>query len=157
MENKFTELCQVGIVVRDRETILDNMKEVFGAEPDLIKDTVLDENSMYYGKPGTYKATLIFYRFAGVELEFIVPLEGESVWQDYLEKYGEGVIHHVLFNVDSFDGAVAQMAAHGIPLVQQGSSIMGIPGAKWGYFDTSNKLPFVVEIKNTVECQKSRR
>ena len=153
MENKFTELCQVSVIVRDREKIMQNMKEVFGVEPDLVAKTVLDENSMYYGKKGNYSAELIFYRFAGVEIEFVVPLGGESIWQDFLDEHGEG-LHHVLFNVDSYDEAVAQMESHGMPLVQSGSSIMGTPGAKWGYFDTKDKLPFIVEIKNTAECNK---
>jgi len=150
VENKFTELCQVGIVVRDREPLIHNMRDVFGVEPYLITRTAVDENSTYYNEQADYAAELIFYRFAGVEIEFIVPLGGKSIWQDFLDQHGEGVIHHVLFNVDSYEGAKAQMAAHGIPIMQQGSSTM-IPGAKWGYFDTSKKLPFIVEIKNSKE------
>lgn len=150
MENKFNDICQVGIVVRDREKLLKNMKEIFGVEPDSDINTKVDENTQYYGEPGDFVAELIFYRFAGVELEFIVPVRGQSIWQDFLDEHGEG-IHHVLFNVDSFDGAKAQMAEHGIGVMQQGSSVMGVPGLKWGYFDTLQKLPFIVEIKNSKE------
>lgn len=153
MENKFTELCQVGMVVRDREKLLQNMRDIFGAEPALIAHTVEDENSIYYGEHGEFLAELIFYRFSNIELEFVVPLSGKSIWQDFLDEHGEG-IHHVLFNVDSYEGAKEQMAKNGIPLIQQGSSIMGVPGVKWGYFDTLQKLPFIVEIKNSAEYQK---
>ena len=47
MENKFTKLCQVGIVVRDREETIKNMRAVFGVEPDMITTTRADENSTY--------------------------------------------------------------------------------------------------------------
>ena len=54
MENKFTELCQVGIVVRDREPLIQNMRDVFGVEPYLITRTAVDENSTYYNEQADY-------------------------------------------------------------------------------------------------------
>ena len=155
MDNKFTEICQIGMVVRDREKILKYMEEVFGAKPALIANTVEDENSRYYDEHGEFEAELIFYRFANIELEFVVPISGKSIWQDFLDEHGEG-IHHFLFNVDSFEGAKQQMAENDIPIIQQGSSIMGVPGVKWAYFDTMKKLPFIAEIKNTAEFEDKK-
>jgi len=60
MENKFTKLCQVGIVVRDREEIIQNMRDVFGVEPDMITKTTADENSTYHGEQADYEADLLF-------------------------------------------------------------------------------------------------
>ena len=147
MENKFTEITQVGIVVREREKVLRGMREVFGEEPAQIVRTPRDESNLYYDKPGDFEAELIFYRFANIELEFIVPLSGKSIWQDFLDEQGEG-IHHVLFNVDSFDGAKKQMEENDIAIMQQGFSVMRIPGLKWAYFDSKDKLSFIVEMKN---------
>ena len=156
MENKFTKLCQVGIVVRDREETIKNMRDVFGVEPDMITKTTADENSTYYGEQADYEAELLFYRFAGVEIEFMVPLRGKSIWQDYLDEHGEGVIHHVLFNVDNYEDAKAQMAEHGIKLMQEGASTLQA-GARWGYFDTGKKLPFIIEMKNIDELEKKNQ
>lgn len=150
MENKFTELTQVGIVVRDKEKVLQSMRAVFGAEPAQVVRTPHSEHNEYHGRPGDFEAELIFYRFANIELEFIVPLSGRSIWQDHLDQHGEG-IHHVLFNVDSFDGAKEQMARQGIGVMQQGLSVMGVPGLKWAYFDSSEQLSFIVEMKNAKE------
>lgn len=154
MENKFTKMIQVGLVVRDREALLQNMKDVFGVEPAMITRTVADENSTYYGEQADYEAELIFYRFAGVELEFVVPVRGKSIWQDFLDEKGEGM-HHVLFNVDSYEEAKAQMAAQGIPLMQEGASTLQA-GARWGYFDSTKKLPFIIEMKNIDELEKNK-
>ena len=150
MANKFTEITQVGIVVRDREKVISGMREIFGEEPTQTIKTLRDENNLYYGEPEDFQAELIFYRFANVELEFIVPLKGKSIWQDFLDERGEG-IHHVLFNVDSYDGAKKQMTDKGIEIMQQGPSVMGIPGLNWAYFDTTDKITFITEMKNSKE------
>ena len=155
MENKFTKLIQVGMVVRDRETILKNMKDVFGVEPAMVTKTTADQNSTYYGEQADYEADLLFYRFAGVELEFVVPVRGKSIWQDFLDEKGEG-IHHVLFNVDNYEEAKAQMAEHGISLMQEGASTLQA-GAKWGYFDTAKLLPFIIEMKNMAELENRNK
>ena len=155
MENKFTKLCQVGIVVRDREETIKNMRDVFGVEPAMITKTTADANSTYYGEQADYEADLLFYRFASIELEFVVPIRGKSIWQDFLDEKGDG-IHHVLFNVDNYEEAKAQMASQGISLMQEGASTLQA-GAKWGYFDTLSKLPFIIEMKNADEVAKKNQ
>lgn len=158
MENKFTDLCQIGFVVRDIEKLRTAMREIFGVEPDLDAHTILDDSSHYHNQPADFHAQELFYRFAGIELEFVAPMGGKSVWQDHLDKHGEG-LHHVLFNVDNFEEAKEQLAKHDIPLVQQGTSVMKINGesAKWAYFDNPEKLPFIVEVKNTAEIIKKQK
>ena len=148
--NKFTEITQIGIVARDREKVIQGMREVFGEEPAQIIKTPRDECNLYYGKPGDFEAELIFFRFANIELEFIIPLTGKSVWQDFLDERGEG-IHHMLFNVDSFDDAKKQMEDSDIKVTQQGLSVMGIPGIKWAYFNSEDKVSFITEMKNAKE------
>ena len=150
MENKFTEIMQIGLIARDRESVINSMREVFGEDPSQIMKTLKDENNRYYGNLGDFEAELIFYRFANIELEFIIPMSGKSIWQDFLEEHGEG-LHHLLFNVDSFDGAKTQMAANNIGIAQQGVSVFKVPGLKWAYFDLKDKLPFIAEIRNAKE------
>lgn len=150
MENKFTEISQIGLVVSDKEKVLESMRAIFGAEPAQIVRTLLSEHNQYRGLPGDFEAELIFYRFANIELEFIIPVAGQSIWQEHIDSGTEG-LHHVLFNVDSFEGAKGQMADQGVGVLQQGLSVMGVPGLKWAYFDTAEKLSFIVEMKNGKE------
>jgi catechol 2,3-dioxygenase-like lactoylglutathione lyase family enzyme len=153
MENKFTEITQIGLIVSDREKTIENMRAVFGAEPTQIVRTLKSEHNQYRGLPGDFEAELIFYRFANIEIEFIVPLSGESIWREHIDAGAEG-LHHILFNVDSFEGAKEQMAGQDIGVTQQGLSVMGVPGLKWAYFDTAEKLSFIVEMKNAKEILK---
>ena len=150
MDNKFTEISQIGLIIKDKEKLIENMRAIFGAEPEQIVRTLVSEHNQYRGQPGDFEAELIFYRFANIEIEFILPLAGKSLWQDHLDQHGEG-LHHILFNVDSFEGAKEQMAARGVGVTQQGLSVMGVPGLRWAYFDTDDKVSFITEMKNGKE------
>ncbi|MBR5471741.1 MAG: VOC family protein [Oscillibacter sp.] len=152
VNKRFTEISQVGIVARDKEKVIANMREVFGAEPDqctVCKVSPAENNGNYYGEPGDFEADLLFYNFANLQIEYMIPRHGKNIWSDWMDEHGEG-IHHVLFNVDSFDGAVADMKEKGIDLIQDGPSTLK-KGLHWGYFDGYDKVGFVFEVKNTKE------
>ena len=152
VNKRFTEIAQVGLVARDKERVIANMREVFGAEPDQCTVCTVrpdQGNGFYHGEPGDFEADLLFYRFANVELEFMIPHYGKNIWSDWLDEHGEG-LHHILFNVDSFDGAVADMKEKGIDLIMDGPSTLK-KGLHWGYFDGYDKVGFVFEVKNTKE------
>lgn len=152
VNKRFTEISQVGIVARDKEKVIANMREVFGAEPDqctVCKVSPEDNNGNYHGEPGDFEADLLFYNFANLQIEYMIPRSGKNIWSDWMEEHGEG-LHHVLFNVDSFTGAVEDMKEKGIPLIQDGPSTLK-KGLHWGYFDGYDKVGFVFEVKNTKE------
>ena len=152
VNKRFTEISQVGIVARDKEKVIANMREVFGAEPDqctVCKVSPTENNGNYHGEPGDFEADLLFYNFANLQIEYMIPRYGKNIWSDWMDEHGEG-LHHVLFNVDSFDGAVSDMKEKGIDLIQDGPSTLK-KGLHWGYFDGYDKVGFVFEVKNTKE------
>jgi len=152
LNERFTEIAQIGIVARDKDKVIANMRHVFGVDPSQCTVCAISPekgNGNYNGEPGDFEAELIFYRFANLEIEYIIPKAGKNIWSDWLEEHGEG-IHHLLFNVDSFNGAVDDMKNKGIKLVQDGASTIK-PGLRWGYFDSYDMLGFIFEIKNTKE------
>ncbi len=152
--NPFTRIVQIGLVARDKKKVLASMKEIFGLSPSRCLMTREDGARRYYGEAGDFSAELIFYDFGGVELEFIIPIQGRSIWQDALDEDGEG-LHHLQFSVDSFRSACEAMAEKGVRVSQEGASASKIPGLRWGYFDTKEKLSFIVEISNPSEVLNS--
>jgi len=152
MENRFTEISQIGFVICDKERILKGMREVFGVEPDKVVMTKADDGRVYRGEPGDFVAELIFYKFANIELEFIRPISGKSIWQEHLDAHGEG-LHHIQFAVDSFEGARNQMHGADVEMLQEGLSARPVPGLRFGYFDTFAKLAFILEIFNEKELK----
>jgi catechol 2,3-dioxygenase-like lactoylglutathione lyase family enzyme len=147
------QVSQVGFVVRDMDKVVAQMRRIFGVEP--VFGRLPERGKKYHGEDVTFDAIIAFYHFAGIELEFVQPVSGKSIWQDFLDSGREG-IHHVRFNVDSFDGTVQKMGDKGIPVSQEGESSRGIPGLRWGYFDSEETLSFIFEIFNEAEVTGQR-
>jgi hypothetical protein len=83
----------------------------------------------YRGKPAEYRSTLGWMRHGKVTYEWIRPELGPSTWQDHLDKHGEGM-HHLAFNVDDMDRAIADWQKAGYRYAMGGA--WGEPGKK-GY------------------------
>lgn len=144
-----TLITQIGIVVNDLDAAMEQMRKVFGVEPDAMGQTP-NHDTRYYGEEEAFCGKMAFYRFANVELEMIEHLKGRSIWQDYL-KDGNFGLHHLRFGVKSFDATVRDMGERGYPVAMEGPSVRNVEGLKWAYFDTFRDIGFVTEIFNDLE------
>lgn len=139
--DKLTMLSQVGFVVKDLDKTIERMRETLGAEPAAVLELPHKERK-YFGQDADFTARIGFYRFANVELEFIEPGGGQSIWKTHLAEKGEG-LHHIRYSVESIDEVSALMGEKGIAISQQGASTR--EGLSWAYFDTEDALGFIVE------------
>jgi hypothetical protein len=91
----------------------------------------------YQGKPGDFKSRLGWMRHGKVVYEWIMPEKGPSTWHDHLNRHGEGM-HHMAFNVDDMDQAIAEWNKGGFATLMSGA--WGEPGKKgygrFAYMDT---------------------
>jgi beta-galactosidase len=86
----------------------------------------------YHDQPGTFDAELGWQRHGRVPYEWILPLQGPTVYRDHMDTHGEG-FHHIAFEVADLDEEVARWNALGFPFVQGGAwGEKGKPG--WGRF-----------------------
>ena len=141
-------VVQVGIVVRDATAKAQAWTERFNLAPAHIVDWPppgrnLEESRTLRGKQGNFRMRLAFIETGPVQLEFIQPLEGESLFSEFLAEHGEG-LHHILFEVDD-PRAVA--AGLDVKILQSGGSVLR-PGALWTYLDTQESLGCLVELKS---------
>ncbi len=141
-KSQFTKLSQVGIVVRDIRETMAAMERVFGQKPDKMGH-VAPTNRIYCGESGDFDAMIALYDFAGIQIELIEPLEGRSIWREFLDQRGPG-IHHIRFTVEDHDLAVGEMENKGIRVSQSGDSLT--PGLRWAYFDSQDALGFIFEL-----------
>lgn len=147
MENQFVEMTQVGIVVRDLDAMIANMKKIFGCEPSFVGET-LKSGRKYFGREGNFAARIALFDFCNIQFEYMMPTEGESIWQDFLDEHGEG-LQHVSFRVKSYEDAAAQMAQAGAEAEMQGLA-MARP-VRWDFFNTEPMLGFSVECSSPME------
>ena len=135
--------CQVALVVRDIETVSRQYADLFGVAPPDIRTTgPYDETgASYRGKPTDARAKLAFFDIGSVRLELIEPIGGPSIWQEHLDRNGEGV-HHIAFHVDDAERARTQLAQRDMPVAQEGQ----FPGGGYLYIDSAGPLKLLLEL-----------
>jgi 4-hydroxyphenylpyruvate dioxygenase-like putative hemolysin len=104
--------------------------------------TMMPSDTTVRGKSKHFSMKMAFTRVGSMKLELIQPLEGESVYEDFLNKRGEGVHHIASYAVDDLDRTVALLGKYGIPVLQRGTW----GGATFVYLDTEKTLGTVIEL-----------
>jgi catechol 2,3-dioxygenase-like lactoylglutathione lyase family enzyme len=139
---------QIAFVVRDIDEAMMRYWRVgvgpwqvytYGAP--LVKDIT------YRGKPGNWRFRIALAHLNGLSFELIQPLSGESIYSEFLERYGgEGGIQHLGIIVDDLDRAVASARASGFEVIQSGRG-QGLHGdGKFAYLSTDDDLLTVYEL-----------
>jgi len=137
------KLAQVAIIVKDIDAARNAWAELLGVQPPEV--SIAESNSsrptLYMGKSTDAKCKLAFITLENIQIELIQPMGGESTWQEYLDKDGEG-IHHVAFQVKGIDGVEKRFELQGNPTVQRG----GWDGGAYSYIDASKNLGCILEL-----------
>jgi methylmalonyl-CoA/ethylmalonyl-CoA epimerase len=142
-------LVQVGVVVRNLDETIEQLSATFGFGPwyRFVWPQHREQLKGYYrGQTGKFSMALAFAKLGHVELELMQPLEGESVYSEFLATKGEG-LHHIHFDVPVVADAVAAWKADGIEVIQSGTGLR--PGTEWAYLNTAELPGFggiVVEL-----------
>lgn len=147
MDNHFTNMTQIGVVVRDLEKAIANMKKIFGVQPSSLGMTK-EEGRRFHGKDGNFLAKIALFDFCNIQFEFIQPLCGESIWKTFLDTKGEG-LQHVSFQVLDNEKARLQMKAAGAVPEQQGLAMYR--PVRWDFYDTEDSIGFSVETSCPLE------
>jgi len=134
---KVTDIKQVGIAVKDVIRTAENYWNILGIGPWEIRDwgTHALYDRTYHGKPAWARERIAHAYLGDLELELVQPVEGDSIYQDWIEEYGEG-INHLKFLCDDIDEVSRLLTEQGFPSIQSGH--FGDPKEKAGgfnYFD----------------------
>lgn len=143
--SRFHNPVQVCAVVKDLDRAMKRLTELFGIGPFRVIHCPAEgreDRQFYYGKPARFRTRQAFADLGSLELELIQPLEGQSIWSDFLEEHGPG-LHHIRFNLPDLDDAVVELKGKGIGLTQEGAGIRA--GTYWVNFDTEKEIGFIIE------------
>jgi catechol 2,3-dioxygenase-like lactoylglutathione lyase family enzyme len=123
---------QVALVVEDLELVAENYWTIFGIGPWQIFnwEAPLVYDRKYRGKNAWAREKIALAQVGKVQLELVQPVDGPSIYRDWLDEHGEG-LHHMNFLVDDVDEAVAAMESDGFPSIQSGR--FGPPDQKGAY------------------------
>lgn len=138
--------AQINIVVRDIETAAQKWADLLGVPVPEIHLNHLEggKNYTYHGRPISCDLKTAAIDMGGWVLELHEPAGGESSFQDFLDKHGNGV-HHIGFEVGgNRDAIIREMSDEGYDTART----MGIyPGSSWTIVDGEDTLGVNLNIK----------
>jgi catechol 2,3-dioxygenase-like lactoylglutathione lyase family enzyme len=138
-------VIQVGLVVRDLDRAMAAYSGVWGVGPWRVYTygPRLLTSQTFRGRPAVFSMALALAG-SGPQLELIQPLEGESVYMEWLERRGEG-LHHVAVEVDSLERTTRELENAGYPMIQSGLGFGPDGDGGFAYYDTERDLGLVLE------------
>ena len=139
------QVIQIAYVVRDLEKAMRLHWEVCGIGPwDVYEfDASKVDDFVYRGKPATHKALLALAWKGDMQLELLQPVSGYCIYDEHLERKGEGLHHIKLYHADCAK-AVADYARRGYAVTQSGR----FDQDEHYYLDTEADFGYVIELGN---------
>lgn len=147
-------ISQVGILVPNLERGIRQLAALAGAAPWAVYqyDSEFAPFLEYRGAPGRFSMRVALSG-STPQIELIEPIEGPSIYHEWLEDFPAG-FHHFGFRVADIATAIGAMRAAGFEVTQQGGGY-GLDGdGAFAYFDTLDELGYIAEA---VVAPKRRR
>jgi hypothetical protein len=145
---------QVGFLVEDLEASMNRWSSLYRDEEWRVYTYSREDvpNIRYHGQQGNFSMRLALVG-SEPQLELIQPLQGPSIYHDWIEAHGYG-LHHFGFFVPSVANAIAEMESGGHPCIQSGSGY-GLDGdGGFAYYDFEPEFGVHLE---TIEVPSRRR
>jgi catechol 2,3-dioxygenase-like lactoylglutathione lyase family enzyme len=139
------KVTQIGVVVRDVRKAVETYNKALGwgpwniyvAEPPLLHDTFLR------GEPTEFTFMNAETHVGPVDFEFIQPLEGPSIYREWLEKHGEGIHHIACMGTGvNYEENLANFEHMGLKVLMAGAIGDSI---KFYYLDSEPLLKIILE------------
>jgi hypothetical protein len=100
---------------------------------------------LYRGEPASFKIRYGLAMSGSLTMEVIQPLEGPSIWHEFLEGRGAS-LHHMAFYVPDFERAASRMQGHGWVAVQTGDGFGRTRDGRFAYYEHGDDVGCLVEI-----------
>lgn len=138
---------QIGIVVKDLDAAVEHYWNVLGIGPwhFYTYGAPLVKRMSYRGRPAKYLMRIAVASHGPLRIELIQPLEGETVYAEFVRDHGYG-IHHLGFVVPDIRKALEEAASAGLEMTMDGSGF-GLDGdGRYAYLDTENLFGTTFEL-----------
>lgn len=140
-------IAQVALVVRDLEQTVKNWHHVLGVGPwhFYTYGKPLVKRMTRRGKPAEYRMRVALANVGPLRIELIEIMEGDTVYQDFVDQHGYGV-HHLGILVDDMAAALDQARAAGFEMTQDGAGFGPDDDGHYAYLDTEAVLGTTLEL-----------
>jgi hypothetical protein len=145
MEFKDGQICQIAQVVSNLESTMKRLYEDFGIGPwDVYEYGPHNiRESVYRGKPNTQHYGLAVTWQGQLQFELMQPLDGYSIYNEFIEKHTEGLQHVKLYYKDCAK-ALQEYKKKGYEVIQSGK----IGDDEFYYLESADQVGMTIEIGN---------
>ena len=137
---------QVCVVVRDMESALAEYARRLGIGPWRVfrfAPPRLTETRIR-GRDVPYSMWVALANTGPMQWELIQPIDGSSIYEEFLAAHGEGLHHvQVSYGDRTFEEAIQAYSDRGMPPVMEGN----FAGSRFAYFDSEEPLRTIIEIR----------
>ncbi len=141
------DIGQICIIVPDLDKAVKNYWERFGIGPwDLYTyGKPLVKRMTRHGKPCDYKMKVALSYIGKMRIELIEPLEGDTVYKEFVEQHGYGV-HHLGVLTEDMEVSLKKAERCGIKVTQDGAGFGLDDDGHYAYLDTEPLLGTTIEL-----------
>ncbi len=140
------EIGQVCVIVPDLDKAVENYWKVFGIGPwhFYTYGKPLVKRMTCRGEPAEYKMRVALSHIGNLRIELIEPLEGDTVYTEFVKKHGCG-IHHLSVITDNMAEALTKAEEAGFAMIQDGAGF-GPDDGHCAYLDTEDAIGTAIEL-----------
>ena len=141
------DVAQICILVPDIEKAVEIWWKKFGIGPWHLYTygKPLVKRMPRHGKPCEYKMKIALSYIGKMRIELIEPLEGDTVYKEFIEDHGYGV-HHLGVLTDDMKGSLKNAESAGIAMTMDGAGFGPDDDGHYAYLDTEKLIGTTIEF-----------
>lgn len=141
------EVAQICLLVPDLDKAMKNYWEKFGVGPWHIYTygKPLVKRMTRNGKPAEYKMKVGLSYIGSMRIELIQPLEGDTVYKEFIEQHGYGV-HHLGILTQNMHDSIQQAKKAGFRMTMDGAGFGPDDDGHYAYLDTEDAIGTTIEL-----------
>jgi catechol 2,3-dioxygenase-like lactoylglutathione lyase family enzyme len=147
-------IAQVGFVVKDLEASVEAYHRLFGIGPwhFYTYGKPLVKRMTRHGRPTEYRMRVALSWLGPLRIELIQPLEGDTVYEEFIQEHGYG-LHHFGILVKDMQAALSAAGDAGLAMTMDGAGFGADGDGHYAYLDTDGALGTTLEL---IERPKGR-
>ena len=141
------DVAQICILVPDIEKAVEIWWKRFGIGPWHLYTygKPLVKRMTRHGKPCEYKMKIALSYIGKMRIELIEPLEGDTVYKEFIKDHGYGV-HHLGVLTDDMKGSLKNAESAGIAMTMDGAGFGPDDDGHYAYLDTEKLIGTTIEF-----------
>jgi len=134
------KIDQLGFVYKDVKKQAQILESVYNI-PKITFFEFYDQPIIYRGKEAKNSIKLGVTQYDNVNIELIQYLDGENIYQEFIDSGHEG-LHHIGIYVDDLDVSIEEFKKKGIKPLQIGQIVK----MHYAYMDTEDTFGAIIEL-----------